>query len=976
MSNKKDPKVKRDAYRYRSMGQVAKAIDCFVAYLRISPQDYIAALDLGELYMRVEQFGEACKVYAKILEYKPKDAVAASNLGGALLRAGRAEDAKALLLYALELDPKNVHARINLGGVYQALGDRKANLDNALEAVSLMPSSALAFNNLGSALSDLAMFKEAKHAYETAVMLEPNQVDALINLAGTESKLGEPARAAEMYEKVITLLPAQEKMRADAVKFYAAFEYLKQGQLQKGWDYYDGGFSLLVPLAGARSPRRTFDVPRWEGKPLQGKTLMVWREQGLGDELLFYTCLHELKDMGGQIIVECDKRLVEVLARSFPEFKVRPEAFLPQDDGKAIHSDFDFHVPVGSLMRYFRPTLESFQRSGAYIKTDPAKAAKFAERLAPYKEDYRLVGICWRSGKLDPVRNLSYTTLDEWGEVLQTPGFKFVNLQYGDCEAELQQAEEKYGVEILRWPDLNLKDDLDDVFALMRSLDAVASVQTAVLVMGGSVGVPTVGVKAGGWTNFGNTELNPWVLRSRNIHNQLEITDGVMNFAVQDLLIELIGDGDYAQLKRSNISQLVEAIEPLKLADLLLSSFQGKALVNAKSYQAAAKTLEAALGARYEAALPVAKNVTRLGLTFKGTAAQLARVGLLIGMSRQAAKNGDATIALEAYENARELSKEKAQRYLPEYAWLSFLDGQIDLAKKLSLEAAEAGNLGVLYKFHTPRVLAECGNLDGALLLAQDISQKEAVSHGVFSAVAQALFCDGEWGLAAEICNLEVSKGNPNFDFYHFLVANVMAGNPIDWDAWAESFYRLIPTGVGICSDVAITTVNKLGFDAAIRLSSLDKKFGKCNLNTYRSEALMQRHVNANYFFDESVLFELPDTQRSVKGRIYMDLGLYDLISGERQRGFSLLKKGFALQTSLPDMVALLRHLENEPSSYVKEIMLSAYRSTPYFVRNGLTCISLCSGSIQRSEKNQNPFYEDKKRRRYADLGFTMLFCN
>lgn len=527
----KEPKVKQDAYRYRKADNLPKAISNFVAYLKIHPKDYIAALDLGELYMRAEQFDEACKVYAKILDYKPKDAVSASNLGGALLRAGRAEDAKALLLYALELDPKNVHARINLGGVYQALGDRKANLDNALEAVSLMPSSSLAFNNLGSALSDMALFNEAKHAYETAVMLEPTQVDALINLAGAESRAGDPARSAEMYERVIRLLPPQEKMRADAVKFYAAFEYLKQGNLEKGWDYYDGGFSLLVPLAGARSPRRRFDVPMWAGESLAGKTLMVWREQGIGDELLFYTCLHDLRDLGAKVIVESDKRLVSVLQRSFPEFLVRPEAFLPQCEGKALHADFDFHIPVGSLMRLFRPSFESFAGHGSFIKTDPQKVEKFRERLAPLKKGRKLAGICWRSGRLDPVRNLGYTTLDEWDPILKTPGLTFVNLQYGECEAEVVAAEERNGIEIIRWPDLNLKDDLDDVFALMQCLDVVVSVQTAVLIMGGCVGAPTVGVKAGGWIHFGVYPQNIWFDRVEVTGLGEHLPDKILQYA-------------------------------------------------------------------------------------------------------------------------------------------------------------------------------------------------------------------------------------------------------------------------------------------------------------------------------------------------------------------------------------------------------------------------------------------------------------
>jgi Tfp pilus assembly protein PilF len=503
------PTLRDQADQLRRAGHFARALEVYEAHLREQPDDYQALLDQGSVLMSLERFADAAQVYSKMVQIKPNETVL-SNLGAALIRLGRANEAKVVLDYALEINPKNINARINLGGVLQALGMHQENLQNALEAVSIDPTQPLAFNNLGSALFDLAKFPEAKHAFETAILLDSKNLDAQINIANIESKLGSPQASIEAYKKALSLLPPEAKQRAEAIRFYMSFEYLKQGILPEGWDCYEGGFSNLVPVAGARHPRRNFSVPRWNGEVLNGKTLLVWREQGLGDELLFATCLHELEALGGKIIVECDRRLVETFTRSFPKYTVRAEAFLPEQAMQSPYKDFDLHVPFGSLMRYFRRDIKDFERSGAYIKTDPAKVAKFEERLAPYKEDYRLVGICWRSGKLDPVRNLGYTTLDEWGEVLQTPGFKFVNLQYGECEVELKEAEQKYGVEILRWPDLSLKDDLDDVFALMHCLDVVASVQTAVLVMGGSVGVPTVGVKAGGWTNFTIQGRHAW----------------------------------------------------------------------------------------------------------------------------------------------------------------------------------------------------------------------------------------------------------------------------------------------------------------------------------------------------------------------------------------------------------------------------------------------------------------------------------
>jgi len=525
--------LQQTAYAFRSQRKFPEAKPLLQQLYESDPSNIVYALDFGEACMETEDFSAAARIYAKIIEQDPKHVIALNNLGGALIRCGRIDDARSMLEYSLELDPQNLHARINLGGILQAAGDLKGNLDNALKAVAIDPTSALAFNNLGSAFSDMAMFNEAKHAFETALMLDSKQVDALINLGGIEARLRNPKGAIESYEEVVRLLPPSAQQRIDAVKFYASFEYLKLGMLEKGWDYYEGGFSPLVPAKGARSPNRKFSVPRWDGEPLNGKTLLVWREQGLGDELLFATCLHELQALGGQIIVECDARLVETFTRSFPFFRVRAEGFQQQTGNAPTTHDFDLHCPIGSLMRHFRGNIRNFERGGAYIKTDPQKVEKFKTRLLPHVGKHKLVGICWRSGRLDPVRNLGYTNLDEWSEVLKLPGFKFVNLQYGDCESELRAAEAKLGVEIIRWPDLDLKNDLDNVFALMNSLDFTVSVQTAVVTMSNAANVPTLIVKGGGWTQLGNKDYFMWFKRCKRTSLR-NLVPATVEFSLED----------------------------------------------------------------------------------------------------------------------------------------------------------------------------------------------------------------------------------------------------------------------------------------------------------------------------------------------------------------------------------------------------------------------------------------------------------
>ena len=504
-------RMRQRSQKAKQRGDWLEVVELLEKYRKALPDDKAAALDLGDALMKLERFDDACRFYAGLLETWPKDPLIASNLGGALLRCGKIEEAKTLLEYSLELNPKNIYARINLGGVYQTLRDYHGALKNSLEAVSIDPTHPLAFNNLGSAFSDLAKFEEAKHAYETAVMLDPKSVDALINLATTDVKLGNSKAAVDLFERVLQMLPPEARQRSEAVRFYASFEYLKLGDLERGWSYYDGGFSPLVPPNGRRTPVRKFGVPEWRGELLQNKRLLVWREQGLGDEIMFGTCLADLLLLDGcEVILETDSRMVSIWARTFPEFHVRPQSF--DSDGRSPFKDFDLHIPIGSLPRVFRSSTQSFQDSPArLLEADPGKVAVAKLWLERQGVTKPTVGVCWRSGLIDPNRALEYSNLIDWAGVLGSQKVEVVNLQYDDCEAELKLAEQKFGRRILR-PPFNQKNDLEDVLGLMKTLDFVVSAHTAVLHLsayGGSKAISVDPTDQLDWPYLGQKNL-PW----------------------------------------------------------------------------------------------------------------------------------------------------------------------------------------------------------------------------------------------------------------------------------------------------------------------------------------------------------------------------------------------------------------------------------------------------------------------------------
>ncbi len=469
--------------------------------------------DLAELgidLVRRSKFDLAVRVFAKWTEVTPNNPEPWTNLGLCLARQRKIDEARDILEYALELNPAYVPAMNNLSEVYQQLGDHDRQLKNCLLAVNQDPKSALAFNNLGTALVDMGMFEEAKHAFETCLVLDPSSFEAGFNLAKVASREGDSLRALQYLEKAKVNIEEKSSRQADLLDLQLGIEYLICGRLKEGWELYEKGFSLDIPASLARAPRREFMVSTWNGQNLlPNEKLMVWREQGIGDELRFATLIPELKKIGGQIIIECDPRLVDAFQRSFPTFHVRTNPSDPERLISREESDYDFQISMGSLPTHYMQSPDIFDRLGGYLRPSIDQVEKFAQRLSAFNS-VKKIGICWRSHKLSATRNRKYTALEDWGDILSAPNSVFVNLQYGDCEQELLDVEQRYGIKILRWNDVDLRDDLEAVLGLMQNMDLVISPSTAVVPLAGAIGRQTIFVGHPSWVMLGERERYPW----------------------------------------------------------------------------------------------------------------------------------------------------------------------------------------------------------------------------------------------------------------------------------------------------------------------------------------------------------------------------------------------------------------------------------------------------------------------------------
>ncbi len=450
---------------------------------------------LGRIALADQRWSEAVTQLLIHLGQSPVDAAALFYLGVGLQSQELFEAAAIAYTQAVSVEPELFEAQANLGTVLTALGRYQQALVATDRAVELAPGRPGAYLNRANARRELGDLAGAQADLERAVALEPGYAEAWSTLGNLLHDQGRLAEGLTAHNRAIAAAPELAQAR-----WNRSFTLLASGALGAGWDEYEWRHRTEA----ARPEPRTLSWPSWQGEPLAGARIFVWREQGIGDELLFLTCLPDLVEAGAQVTVAVSERLVSLVTRAFPEVRVVADDLTTPPAG-----EFDWQVGLASLPRWVRRTRGAFPAAEALLAPDPVQVEQWRARLASLGEGRR-VGLCWRSGLVTPDRQKQYAPLVAFRSLLETPGITWINLQYDDCEAELTAIESQWGRRIHRWADVDLRNDLESVVGLLANLDAVVTAPTAVSSLAGAVGCPTWQVDSGSdWTVFGGSR-SPW----------------------------------------------------------------------------------------------------------------------------------------------------------------------------------------------------------------------------------------------------------------------------------------------------------------------------------------------------------------------------------------------------------------------------------------------------------------------------------
>jgi hypothetical protein len=290
-----------------------------------------------------------------------------------------------------------------------------------------------------------------------------------------------------------------------------SYACLTLGRLAQGWANYDQRF-----VAETTGIRRPYPRPLWNGERVAG-TLLVWGEQGLGEQILHASMIADLHGRADEIVLELDARLVSLFARSFPG--TRP---VPMADTTPYQGQVDMHVPIASLGRHLRPDWPAFPTPpSAYLLANPVRSQALHERL--HGDRRKVIGLSWssRNAKFEKVKS---ARLADFQPLLQQSGCRFIDLQYGDTQAERHAVEQELGVRVEHLDDIDNTNDLDSLAALMGACDLIVTVSNTTAHLAGALGRPVNVLIPHGparwWYWFKDRDDSPWYPNLR-IHRQL-----------------------------------------------------------------------------------------------------------------------------------------------------------------------------------------------------------------------------------------------------------------------------------------------------------------------------------------------------------------------------------------------------------------------------------------------------------------------
>ena len=496
--------------------------------------------NLGFLYTLKQDYQSACSNFHEAYKISPNDLDILINYASSLHELKQYNDAISIFNQALELNPDCAHALTNKGVTLFKLKRFDEALVHHDKALSVEPNNYVAWSNKGNALNGLNRFDEAIAHFDTALSLKPNYYQAHTHKGFSLFKLKRYEEALVNYDEAISIKPSyadawsdkgnvlfQLSLFEDAIIYYDKALSLQSDHDEAAWSkslllLLLGDYQRGLPLYESRwrskgvseiVEKRFFDKPTWLGiEPLNGKTILLYGEQGLGDFIQFCRYAKLVFALGAKVILEAPQALAKLLVNlpGVSTLVVRGQEIPP----------FDFCCPLLSLPLAFITNVSSIPAENAYIASDLNKMSEWSSKLGPKTK--KRIGLVWSSMSSFQHDSKRSLLLSDFVKALPTDGYEYICLQkeIKDCDKEFFKAYKNiqfYGDQL---------NDFSDTAALIECVDLVISTCTSVPHLSAAMGKETwvIVPHVPDWRWLLDREDSPWY-PSVKLYRQSAIND-------------------------------------------------------------------------------------------------------------------------------------------------------------------------------------------------------------------------------------------------------------------------------------------------------------------------------------------------------------------------------------------------------------------------------------------------------------------
>jgi len=508
-----------------SIDQYEEAIAFYKQALALNPTSAQVFFNLGQALYHLKKYPEALYAYKRAIQYKNDHHRAFMQIAKIMIDVKQPNDAIEPLKQSLIIEPKNGDARILLARLY----NDKHIFNQAIDVITLGLELEPAHINLRFELANtynlVNRLDESLTIYQELDRLIPNNPSILYNIAFTLKKLGLLEESIPYYNRTLEINPNH----AEAI-FSRGLAYLVIGDFEKGWHGYEWRYSR--PSQGSL---RTYDAPRWDGSDLNGKTILIHAEQGLGDTFQFIRYAKFVKEKNGFVIAAVQKPLITIMSRCNHIDQV-----VCVDDTPPY---FDVHSPLMSLPYVLKTRIDTIPNEIPYIYADEKLTVEWKEKLA--KDKNFKIGVCWQGNDNYATPLLRATVAQksihpkQLAPICQVPGVSVYSLQKTTGTDQLNELPSTVKI-------ITFDGDFDqshgrfmDTAAVIKNLDLVITVDTSISHLASALGTPTWVMlpNPADWRWMLNRNDSPWYPNVLRLFKQP--TPGDWETMIQEVAQEL-----------------------------------------------------------------------------------------------------------------------------------------------------------------------------------------------------------------------------------------------------------------------------------------------------------------------------------------------------------------------------------------------------------------------------------------------------